>query len=73
MKGNVGIVRIFLEYLDEKRAPLDDIRPLILEATKTTHRDSARPLSRWYWWRVYPPSPILEDETPKLDLENGQS
>jgi ankyrin repeat protein len=73
MKGNFGIVRIFLEYLDEECFPLDDIKPLILEAMKTTHRHSARLLSRWYWRRVYPPSSIPEEVTPELELEDDQS
>lgn len=69
MKGNFGIVRIFLEYLDEECFSLDDIKPLILEAMKTTHRDCARLLSRWYWRRVYPSSPVQEEGTPLHELE----
>jgi molybdopterin/thiamine biosynthesis adenylyltransferase len=67
MKGNTGIVRVFLEYLDTKRVSLDDIKPLILEARKTEHRDAAKVLSRWYWRRVYHSSPILEEGSPEVE------
>jgi ankyrin repeat protein len=72
MKGNVGIVRIFLEYLNMKCVSLDDIKPLVLEAMKTTHRDAAKLLSRWYWRRVYPSPPILEEGRPDLELKDDQ-
>jgi ankyrin repeat protein len=54
MKGNAGICRIFLEWLDKNSISLDDTKPLIMEAMKTEHREFAKVLSRWYWRRIYP-------------------